>query len=50
MVAHIHGWDFGIRIEIRHDHKSGKDYACVYKTGGSNKYNSDELVLALYEK
>ena len=30
------GWNIGITVHLRYDQKTGKDYAEVYKTGGSN--------------
>lgn len=34
--GHIRGWDTGVRVDIRHSAKDGKDHVLVYRTAGSN--------------
>ena len=40
MVAHVHGWNFGIKVDLFHDHDTGEDFAQVYRTGGKNGENN----------
>lgn len=47
--AHIRGWNIGVRVNIRHDEESGKDFYTIYETGGSNG-GSDTLIADLGER
>ena len=49
MTAHIRGWNIGVRVNIRHDEKSGKDFYTIYETGGSNG-GSETLIADLGER
>lgn len=44
MVAHVHGWDFGIKVELRYDSHRGQDFAHVYRTGGTNAREEDKFL------
>lgn len=43
ITGHIRGWNVGARVEC-YVNAEGKDCVCVYKTGGSNRSTSDELI------
>ncbi len=43
--THIYIWDFG--IEVRLEHKNGKDIAYIFQTGGSNNKYSKHLLTCL---
>ena len=49
MDAHIMGWIIGVRVNIRHDEESGKDFYTIYETGGSNG-GSETLIADLGER
>ena len=40
MLAHVHGWDFGVRVLIFYDPSTGKDTAVISLTGGSKDPSS----------
>lgn len=44
LSAHIRGWRDGVRIELNHCKETNTDRIKVYRTGGSNKVESDELI------
>lgn len=50
MEAHIRGWNFGIKVNIRQNPQTGKDEAVVYRTSGSNGGESDECIGRFTEK
>lgn len=35
MQAHVYGKNFGVMVEILHDHHNNKDFAHVYRTNGA---------------
>ncbi len=41
--AHIRGWNIGVAVTVKINEK-GKDEVLVYKTSGSTKSKSDELI------
>jgi len=43
LVAHIRGWDIGIRVYCRVD-KYGNDSISVFRTGGSNDPDDKQLL------
>lgn len=43
--GHIRGWNIGVRVICRHI--DGEDVCTVYRTGGSNGYEPDELLVEL---
>jgi hypothetical protein len=47
--AHIRGRNIGIRVDLRHDEKNGKDFCTIYETGGSAGGSSDTLIADLSE-
>ena len=48
MVAHIRGWNIGVRVECRVD-EHGNDQLSVFVTGGSNKSRRESLVSEVSE-
>jgi len=41
MIAHIRGWDIGIKVKLYHNEKTNTDCFIIYQTGGSS--NPGEL-------
>lgn len=48
MEARVHGWDFGLRVEIHHDpttnNGEGEDFCKVYRTDGAKGDKRDEFL------
>lgn len=49
MYAHIRGWGLGVQVRLRHNEETGKDEVLVYRTGGSNGYDTPKLVATFIE-
>lgn len=47
MIAHIRGWNVGVRVELRYE--GGKDKIRIYETGGSNNIEDDRFITELVE-
>ena len=43
MRATVNGWNVGVTIIAKHLH--GKDFICVYRTGGSNNDDGERIAV-----
>lgn len=50
MTTWANGWNFGVRVQLWHDEKTGLDYAEIYQTAGSgHSAEGETLTLVLKE-
>lgn len=49
MVAHIHGWHSGIKVEAVHDPDTEQDVYYVYSTKGADRMDDGYLITVLEE-
>lgn len=47
IAGHIRGWNIGCYVSI--EHVEGKDKVTVFKTGGSKRNKTDELIAEFTE-
>ena len=50
LTAHIRGWNIGVKVNLKYNKETKKDYIEIYQTGGSNGIEQDKLIKVLKEK
>jgi hypothetical protein len=48
IVAHVRGWNVGVRVRVQVDERTGRDIVCVTRTGGSHAPGDREIIAEFY--